>query len=162
MHAPRTSAPRTSRAPASPSERGGEPAGERGWRRALLARGAALGGGTGVAFALLAWLATADAVTAPRLPDPAPAAASRADCLWYVARNNGFYPLQREVVRAFAEGRTTRSDAASAPALRSWEGFAGTVGAHECGAPPRGPSSVLAALAATADDADRHFLGKTR
>ena len=81
-----------------------------------------------------------------------PALAAHADCLWYSARNHGFYLVQREA--ALAPGPS--GDGARA----TWGAFLGTVGARDCGAVPGGAvEDLLDALAAGADEADRHFLG---
>ncbi len=128
-------------------------------RRAFVAAGAVAGG----AVAVLVLLAAIDALTVPRLPDPSLVANRRADCLWYAARNHGFLPLQREVVRAFDRGRRSNAEAAVGTDRVAWDGFVQTIGAHECGAIGSvGLDAVLTALAATADDADRLLLGKVR
>ena len=86
-------------------------------------------------------------------PDPAsPAHAAHADCLWYSARNNGFYLVQRDAVRPGADARTRAA----------WEGFLDAAGERDCPPPGGGVETVIAALAASADDADRHFLGEAR
>ena len=125
--------------------------------------GAALVGG-----ALLASLAHAALVTGPgalaggsRAPGIDAALLVHADCLWYSARNRGFYLVQREAV---ASAAATGSEAAGTADRRAlWESFLDTVGRSDCGeAPAASTARVLDALSASAREADRHFLGDAR
>ena len=88
---------------------------------------------------------------APAVP-PSSSHAAHADCLWYSARNHGFYLVQRELVRPGA-GAGTRD---------AWQAFLDAAGVPDCGMPSGGVEPVVRALAASADDADRFFLGGTR
>ena len=83
---------------------------------------------------------------------PSPAHAAHADCLWYSARNNGFYLVQRDAVRPGADARTRAA----------WRGFLDATGGRDCAMPGGGVEAVIAALAASARDADRYFLGEVR
>ena len=72
-----------------------------------------------------------------------------ANCLWYVARNHGFYSLQ-----AAALDTTQGGDDAI------WQAFVRTTGAEACNYPPDILPALRTALMATRNEADRYFIGQ--
>jgi len=73
---------------------------------------------------------------------------SYSDCLWYVARNHGFYQLQRKV--AYSNSSVQNQ--------QLWQQFVETTGREECGALRWDIEELRIALAETVLEADRHFL----
>jgi len=72
------------------------------------------------------------------------------DCLWYVARNHGFYQVQREV----ANGHSSVQN------QQLWQQFVETTGRDECGLLRSDIEELGSALAETLLQADRHFLSQ--
>ena len=71
------------------------------------------------------------------------------DCLWYSARNHGFY----QVLRSHAVGNSTLDN------TRLMLGFVESTGAAACGSHSYTDEHLTQALASTVADADKHFLG---
>lgn len=84
----------------------------------------------------------------PGSSDIAQDSAEYADCLWYSARNHGFYQVQRELVR----GNVTDDNRIL------WVQFLDSAGAADCGPGDFQVEALLDALANTAFEADRFFL----
>lgn len=70
------------------------------------------------------------------------------DCLWYTARNHGFYQVQRNV--AYGEGGSQN--------LQLWKQFIESIGQDECGLAQHSMAELTLAVAVTVHDADQHFL----
>jgi hypothetical protein len=71
-----------------------------------------------------------------------------ADCLWYTARNHGFYTLQSNVASGSSNEENTRF----------WMQFVESTGKEECGPFDQGWRLLKQALSRTAKDADRYFM----
>ena len=72
------------------------------------------------------------------------------DCLWYVARNHGFYQVQKQVA----------SDHGDTQNRQLWEQFVNTIGVDECGPVHFDMEMLTQAVAITVDQADQYFLSK--
>ncbi len=70
------------------------------------------------------------------------------DCLWYTARNHGFYQVQRNVAHGESDSQN----------LQFWKQFIESVGQDECGPVQHSMAELTLAVAATVNDADQHFL----
>ena len=75
---------------------------------------------------------------------------SYSDCLWYVARNHGFYEVQRKVAKGHS----------SVQNQQLWQQFVETTGRDECGVLRWDTEELRTALAETVAQADRHFLSQ--
>lgn len=70
------------------------------------------------------------------------------DCLWYVARNHGFYQVQRKVASGQADTQNRQL----------WEQFVHSIGIDECGPIKVDLVDLTQAIAMTVDQADQYFL----
>ena len=117
----------------------------------------------GTAIALTAFTLVSLSIALPGKPskagagsDESPRHAAYADCLWPLARNHGFFELQRQALD------TTGSTTARA----LWLEFIASTGAEVCA---NGSSDIVAdlgslerALSATQEAAERHFAASDR
>lgn len=71
-----------------------------------------------------------------------------ANCLWYSARNRGFYPIQNRVARSTS----------SKTEHQLWMQFVASGGHDDCGLEPIERVSLVNALADTVTIADQYFL----
>lgn len=76
------------------------------------------------------------------------AAARYADCLWYVARNHGFYFIQHDVALGKSDELT----------FLLWQDFVQSTGNEECGQEGVTLSDLTRALSLSVAEADQHFL----
>lgn len=72
------------------------------------------------------------------------------DCLWYVARNYGFYQVQRKVAMNESDSRNRKL----------WEQFVHTTGADECGPVQFDLAELVEAVTMTVAEADQYFLSQ--
>lgn len=80
------------------------------------------------------------------------ASVDHANCLWYTARNQGFYSLQHAV----ATGSGTEANRVL------WMQLVESVEPSICGSQPIDSKELTRALAETVNDADKHFMAKQR
>lgn len=75
-------------------------------------------------------------------------ASYQADCLWFQARNHGFYGIQHQAVA----GKATADEE------KLWQAFLDSTGKHECGSSLTELTELMPALLASLPAADRHFM----
>ena len=73
---------------------------------------------------------------------------SYSDCLWYTARNNGFYDVQKAVAEGQSDTQT----------WRLWEQFVNSTGRQDCGPAPQDVAKLTVAVAALKNEADQYFV----
>jgi len=71
-----------------------------------------------------------------------------ANCLWYAARNHGFFWVQKQIATGQHDLHT----------LELWEDFIESTGEAECGPVPASMTKLSLAVNATMSDADQFFL----